>query len=417
MEQLIGKDVMILGEDRVYSLDCKKTQLNNNVLVVGASGTGKTRSVVSPNLMIGSGSYVISDPKGNLYKKYRAYLEKQGYEVKKLDFTNPLRSCNYNFFEYIKSTQDIVKVAHMLMADKRSINSSADPFWDKSGQLLLQAVMAYLYEACPKKDWTLANCMRLISLCEIDEYDSQSKNVLDTMFDTLEKSKSYSYAVKTYKKFRVAAGKTLKSILITVNSTLGLYDTPEIARMTSTDDIDIKSIGQKKTAVFVVVSDTDRSLDGLANLFFTQTMNVLCEYADRSCVENELPVPVRFIMDDFATSCKIDEFPRMISSIRSRGISVMLMIQSESQLTEGYGYDDKTIIANCDTYMYLGGNDIETAKSIAERLDIPVRKILCMPVGMNWIFRRGEEAQYGRNFDLSAIEAEKGNCRFCIAGR
>ena len=209
-----------------------------------------------------------------------------------------------------------------------------------------------------------------------------------------------SYAVNMYSKFRVAANRTLRSILITVNARLGLFDTPELNEMTATDDIDIASIGQKKTALFVVVSDTDRSLDGLVNIFFTQAMNELCRYADKSCEHNTLPVPVRFILDDFATNCKIEDFPRMIASIRSRGISTMLMIQAESQLTEGYGYDGRTIIGNCDSYVYMGGNDVETAKAVAERCDMPLKKILNMPVGTNWIFRRGQAPVNAKNIDL-----------------
>ena len=407
MDRYIGKSAMVLGKDRYYSLDCQKTQLNNNVLVVGASGTGKTRSIVSPNILMASGSYVISDPKGILYDKYKKYLQAQGYEVKKLDFTNPRKSCGYNFFNYIKNTQDIVKVSHMMVNSEEGVRSTADPFWDRAAQLLLQAAIAYLQEACSRRDRNLKNVLRLVSLCQIDENDSSSQTVLDAMFEELEKTNPNSYAAKTYKKFRIAAGRTLRSILITLNSTLGLMDTPEIEKMTEEDTIDIESIGKTKTAIFVVVSDTDRSLDRLVNIFFSQTMNVLCEYADKRCINNELPVPVRFILDDFATNCKIDDFPRMISSIRSRGISVMLMIQAESQLKKGYGDDDKTIISNCDTYIYLGGNDVETAKAVAERLDIPAKKVLNMPVGTNWIFRRGEEAYNGVNLQLETLNAEK----------
>lgn len=199
----------------------------------------------------------------------------------------------------------------------------------------------------------------------------------------------------------------MKSILISVNSRLGHFDTPELSKMMAYDDIDIASIGRKKTALFVVVSDTDRSLDKLANLFFTQTMNELCWIADKECENNSLPVPVRFILDDFATNCKISEFPRMIASIRSRGISTMLMIQAESQLTENYGYDGKTIIGNCDTYVYLGGNDVETAKAVAERCDVPVKKILNMPIGRNWVFRRGQAPVNGYIFDLDRFLIEK----------
>ena len=399
-------NTLILGEDQYYSLDCYKTKLNNNVLVVGTSGAGKTRSIVTPNLLQASGSYVVSDPKGNLYNKYKDYLTKRGYVVKKLDFTDPKNSVHYNIFNYIHNTMDIVKVAHMLIYSD-SGPRTLDPFWDESAQLLIQSVMSYLLEASTKNCHSLHNILRLVAAGEISEEDNDCKTTLDFIMDELHEKKEDSYAYNTYKKFRVAANKTLKGIMITVNARLGLYDTPEITEMTETDDIDIGSIGKQKTALFVVVSDTDRSLDGLANIFFTQTMNELCRVADKECVDQRLPVPVRFILDDFATNCKIDEFPRMIASIRSRGISTMLMIQAESQLTEYYRHDGNTVISNCDTYVYLGGNDVETAKAVAERCDVPLKKILNMPVGTNWIFRRGQAPINGQNFDLERLLREK----------
>lgn len=398
---------LILGQDQYYSCDCYKTQLNNNVLVVGTSGAGKTRSIVAPNLLQASGSYVLSDPKGNLYRKYKSYLEKQGYIVKKLDFTDPENSAHYNCFRYIRNSQDIVKIAHMLIYQRKG-GGHTDPFWDEASQLLVQAVMAYLREEWGVKEQNLHRLLQLISFCKIDEDSPERETRLDRLMDELNEKKGDSFAFSSYKKFRVASGKTLKSILISINARLGLFDTPELNEMTAYDDIDIASIGIRKSALFVVVSDTDRSLDGLVNLFFTQAMNELCRVADKECDDCCLPVPVRFILDDFATNCKIDEFPRMISSIRSWGISAMLMIQAESQLTESYGYDGKTIIGNCDTYVYLGGNDVETAKAVAERCDVPVKKILNMPVGTNWIFRRGQDPINARNFDLDKLLIVKG---------
>ena len=400
---MIGRNDMILAKDRYYSLNCYETRVNNNVLVVGTSGSGKTRSIVTPNILQATGSYVISDPKGNLYSKYRNYLRNRGYVVKKLDFTNPKRSAHYNFFNYIRSNMDIVKLAHMLIYQRKN-NSHADPFWDEAGQLLLQSLIAYLKEACNEEDRTLHSINRLLNAFQASGDAELAETPLDRMIMGYEKEHPDSYAIETYKKFRIAADKTLRSILITTNARVGLWDTPEITEMTSSDDIEIENIGRRKTAIFVVVSDTDRSMDGLVNIFLTQTMNELCRVADRECKNNCLPVPVRFILDDFATNCKIEEFPRMIASIRSRGISTMLMIQAESQLTENYGYDGKTIIGNCDTYVYLGGNDIETAKAVAERCDMPVKKILNMPVGTNWIFRRGQSPVNGINFDPDTFE-------------
>lgn len=393
-------NTLILGQDQYYSLDSYKTKLNNNVLVVGTSGSGKTRSIVTPNLLQGVGSYIVSDPKGNLYRKYKDILESMGYEVKKLDFTEPTHSAHYNFFRYIRCTQDIVKVAHMLIYKYKNEGGHMDPFWDQASQLLVQSVIAYLWEAWGDKEQNLHRVLQLIGLCQAYGDLSEETSTFDRMMEKHGEKNPDSYAVNMYSKFRVAANRTLRSILITVNARLGLFDTPELNEMTATDDIDIASIGQKKTALFIVVSDTDRSLDGLVNIFFTQAMNELCRYADKSCEHNTLPVPVRFILDDFATNCKIEDFPRMIASIRSRGISTMLMIQAESQLTEGYGYDGRTIIGNCDSYVYMGGNDVETAKAVAERCDMPLKKILNMPVGTNWIFRRGQAPVNAKNIDL-----------------
>lgn len=404
----MDKNIMILGQNQYYSLDCYKTQLNNNVLVVGTSGSGKTRSIVTPNLLQATGSYVVSDPKGTLYTKYKKRLEKEGYVVKKLDFTEPENSAHYNFFKYIRNTQDIVKISHMLIYQKKS-GGHMDPFWDEAAQLLIQAMIAYLREATPVKDHNLASIQRLVSMCQLEGDMDFGKTPLDEMIMSHGKKNPESYALSAYTKFRVAASKTLRSILITINARLGSYDTPELGMMMKKDDIDITSIGQRKTALFVVVSDTDRSLDGLVNIFFSQAMNELCRYADKECEDGRLPIPVRFILDDFATNCKIEEFPRMVASIRSRGISTMLLIQSEAQLKEGYGADDKTIIGNCDTYVYLGGNDVDTAKSVAERCDVPLRKILNMPVGTNWIFRRGQEPVNGKNFNLEEMLSRENN--------
>ncbi len=399
------KGNMILGENLSYSLNCYETRLNNNVMVVGAPGTGKTRSIVTPNLLQAEGSYVVSDPKGNLYDQYGPYLKQRGYHILKLDFTDPVRSAHYNFFHYIRSTQDIVKIAHMLIYQYKGVRTF-DPFWDEASQLLIQAMIAFLIERENMKEATLHNILKLLDNCEINENSPESRNTLDRIMDLHADDHKDSYAVSMYRKFRVAAGRTLKSILISVNSRLALFDTPEISEMTAYDDIDIASMGQRKTALFVVVSDTDRSMDSLANLFFTQTMNELCRFADKECEDCTLPVPVRFILDDFATNCTINDFPRMISSIRSRGISTMLMIQAESQLRECYGEDGRTIIGNCDTYVYLGGNDVETAKMVSARSNMPLCRILEMPIGTNWVFRRGSKPVNGKNFNLEAYLKE-----------
>lgn len=395
------KNSMILAKDQYYSLDSFQTRLNNNVLVVGTSGAGKTRSLVEPNLLQATGSYVVSDPKGNLHNKYKDYLESRGYRVVRLDFTDPAHSAGYNFFRYIRNTQDIVKIAHMFMFQDKALFGS-DPFWERSAQLLLQACIAYLLENCSRESQSFESIMKLVSSLEIDENDPNVRSALDYLMDDLAKENKDSYAVKTYKKFRCAAGRTLRSIMISLFAVLGAYDTPELCRLMQEDTVELTTIGDRKTALFVVVSDTDRSLDGLANVFFTQTMNELCHHADKDCPDNRLPLHTRFILDDFATNVCIGEFPRMIASIRSRNLSAMLMIQAESQLQEAYGHDGRTIIGNCDTYVYLGGNDVDTAKAVAERCDVPAKNILDMPVGRCWIFRRGQNPMQGEQFDLTA---------------
>lgn len=405
----MDRNTLILGQDQFYSLDTHKTQLNNNVLVVGTSGAGKTRSIVTPNLLQMSGSYIISDPKGNLYDKYKDLLRENGYRVKKLDFTNPMWSSHYNFFHYIRNTQDIVKIAHMLVYQRKQATTS-DPFWEESGRMLVEALIAYLYESKKIEDKyrNLSTILRLVDSGNTKGDLCDSTSSLDLLMQEHEELYPDSFAVEAYKRCRVSPDRTLRCIYATVSSKLSLLDSPQIREMTADDNIYLSSIGKKKTALFVVVSDTDRSMDPLANLFFTQAMNELCRVADVECRNQALPIPVRFILDDFATNCKIEEFPRMISSIRSRNISVMLMIQAESQLAASYGEDGATIIGNCDTYVYMGGNDLDTAQAVARRCDVPVRKILYMPVGTNWIFRRGQEPVNGKNLCLEEYLDERG---------
>lgn len=401
---MIPQNALILADNCYYSMDSFETQLNNNVLVVGSSGCGKTRSIVSPNILQANGSYIISDPKGTLYPKYRKYLEERGYEVQVLDFIHPQNSVRYNFFKYIRNTQDIIKIAHMLVYGmENGGGKKPDPFWDQAAELLLTSLIAFLQERGVEEDQNLSAIQTLIMACQVDEDNSSGKTTLDKIMEREYQDDEDSFAYRQYQKFRIAAGKTLKSIMITLNAHLGKYDFDELNQMMETDETDIATLGQKKKALFVIISDTDRSMDGLANLFYSQAMNELCRFADEECEGNRLPVDVQFILDDFATNCRIEGFPSMISNIRSRGISAMLMIQAESQLEYGYGANARTIVANCDTYVYLGGNDVDTAKKVAERCDLPYRKVLNMPIGTNWIFRRGQEPIHGKNVELDSF--------------
>lgn len=396
---------MILGKDEVYSMDCYTTKRNNNVMVVGASGAGKTRGIVCPNIMEAVGSYIVSDPKGTLYSKYKGYLEKKGYKVKKLDFTDPLNSVHYNFLSYIREPIDIVKAAHMLVSEEKC---NQDPFWDQSSDMLLSSVIAYCIETLRPDEMNFNTIQKLLQSARRNEYSSDSRTDLDKLMEYNHRSYPDCWSYKQFANVNCAPDRTFNSILISLTAKLRNYNTEEIAEMMRYDEVEIAKIGQEKTALFVVVSDTDRSMDNLANLFFTQAMNELCRFADKEREDYRLPIPVRFILDDFATNCRIDEFPRMISSIRSRNISTMLMIQAESQLLDSYGPDGRTILGNCDTYIYLGGSDIETARAVAERCDVPLKKILNMQVGKNIILRRGDAPVYGEVIDLDAYERDEG---------
>lgn len=403
--KMINNGDLILADGEYYSMDCHKTQLNNNVLVVGAAGSGKTRSIVSPNILQAVGSYIITDPKGLLYKKYGKYLREKGYKVRILDFVNPEKSDKYNPLMYIRSSYDVLKLAHLFI-DSSNLTGivGGDPFWEESSEILFSALVGYLWEHSRVADRTLDGVFKLIRCCNVSEYNSEAQTTLDRIFRDVENKNPKDFSLNQYKKFRVAAGRTLCSVLASLNSRLGRFDFPELHNMMATDEMRLGDIGREKTAVFVIISDRDRTMDGLANVFYGQAMDELCRVADEEYEDGCLPVPVRFILDDFATNCKITDFPRMISSIRSRGISTMLMLQAESQLEYCYGRDGHTIIANCDNYVYLGGNDIETANAIARRCDVPIGKVLYMPVGTNFIFRRGQRPVNGMNFPLEPFE-------------
>lgn len=388
-----AKSKFIAAKNCAYSLNDFSTKLNNNVLVVGGSGTGKTRTIVTPNLRQAVGSYIISDPKGNLYKKYKDYLINKGYKIWVADFTHPEKSMKYNPIEHLNSTQDILKLTNLIINDKKSQNSKVDPYWDRTAATYLAAIIGYMletkYEPCDFK-----SILRLVRLGVRTDDDDCESSELAKMFAEWNKDHPDSWACEQFKYANTAPYKTFACTSTSLFSKFCYFDTEELRTMMSADEFDFPLLGCEKTALFVIVSDSDRTMDTLANLFFAHAMQELCEFADNECKDQRLPVPVRFILDDFATNCRIDEFPRIISSIRSRAVSVMLMLQSEAQLEEGYGADSSTIISNCDTYIYLGGNDVYTASQIGKRCNKPLAKVLNMPVGNCWVFHRGSEPTY-----------------------
>ena len=390
---------MILPDGKYYSLDDMKTRLNNNVLVVGTTGSAKTRTVITPNLLECVGSYVVTDPKGNLYRKWGSYMEDHGYRVVRLSFIHPEKSVHYNPLQYVKNTQQIQQLSHALV--KSSGQYSNDPFWDDTSLMLINSLIAYVTEHYDDESGD-RNFHKILELLrKAGRVCSSSKNTfLSNKMSMHESTHPGSWAYKQFQNVNQAPEKTFNTIVTTSIAKFCSVDTEELADMMKDDQIDLRSIGQQKTVVFVEVSDSDRSMDMLINMFFTQTMNQLCTYADEECENNQLPVPVRFFMDDFATNCRIDNFENMISNIRSRKISVILILQSLSQLDKSYGPSAHTIIDDCDTLIYMGGNDPETAYSIAVRCNKTIQSVLHMPLCTSWIFRRGEKPFMCRNLEL-----------------
>lgn len=388
---------MILPDGKYYSLDDYKTRLNNNVLVVGTTGAAKTRTVITPNLLECVGSYVVTDPKGNLYRQWGEYMKHHGYRVVRLSFIHPEQSVHYNPLKYVKTTQQIQQLSNALVyADE---GRAQDPYWDNTSLMLINSLIAYIKETVPEKSMD-HNFHNILEMLRMAGRDDSRRTALSLLMDELYSKNHNSWAVKQFKNVNQAPEKTFNTIVSTSVAKFCSIDTEELAEMMKYDEIDLPSIGQKKTVVFVEVSDSDRSMDMLINMFFTQAMNQLCTYADEKCVNNQLPVPVRFFMDDFATNCKIENFENMISNIRSRKISVMLILQSLSQLEESYGRGAHTIADDCDTLIYMGGNDPETAHQIAIRCNKTTQTVLHMPLCSSWIFRRGEKPFICKNLEL-----------------
>lgn len=405
----------ILPNGELFSLDSIKTKRNNNISIMGASGAGKTRSFVIPNILSAVDSYIVADPKGNLYVKYRDYMESYGYEVIHIDLLHPETSDKYNPLRYVRNSDDACKLARMIVnLGYGDCSGNRDPFWEKAAELLMKALIGLIMEECGYVENSFEGISELLTKVKFsdeDEFDME-KSELNRIFVNHAArhsrfSRENSWAYDQYIKFRTTPQRTFGTILITLQTMLAPFASKGLRIMTADrNTIDLRSVGQKKTIVFLGISDTDRSKDLLANIFYSQAMNELCTFADEKCKDNRLPVPVRFILDDFGTNCRISGFENMISNIRSRGISATLILQSEAQLIHGYGDSSRTILDNCDTLIYMGGNDVGTARIISERGNQPLQKILNMPLCTNWIFRRGEQPKFSRTVDLSEYRIE-----------
>ncbi|MDK6679193.1 type IV secretory system conjugative DNA transfer family protein [Aerococcus sp. UMB8608] len=345
-----------------------KNNRNLNVLVIGGSGSGKTRFVVKPNLMQLNSSFVVTDPKGSLIRETGTMFKEAGYQIKFLDLINLSQSMCYNPLLYIKNESDILKFVDYLMANTQKADSkSSEPLWDNAEKLLYMAYLGLMLETCQSdSEFTMEMLLWLVNESQISDDEGQ-QNIVDEIFEEHEAKYPDSFAVAQYKKYKIAAGKTAKSIMISVSSRLAPFELPEVKRLMAKDEINIKEIGDKKTIFYLMVSDTSPTFNFIAGILYSQMFNILIEHADRQ--DNyRLKYPVQFVLDEFANTGKIPKFERLIATIRSRGISVMPVLQSLSQLKSTYKEATDTIVGNCDTTIFLGGKEEGTLKSISQML-------------------------------------------------
>ena len=356
---------LILTQNFRMGLDCYKHKRNLNVLVVGGSGAGKSRAYAVVNIMQCNCSMVVTDPKGELLRKTGGLLEREGYEVRVFDLINPETSFCYNPFAYVRDDKDVLKLINNLIRNTTPKGAqSSDPFWEKSETALLQALMLYLLHEAPPEEQNFSTLIEFINAMEVREDDEEFKNPVDLMFDALESEKPNHFAVRQYKKYKLAAGKTAKSILISCGARLAVFDIAELREVTSYDELELDTLGDRKTALFLIMSDTDDSFNFLISMCYTQLFNLLCEKAD-DVYGGRLPVHVRCLIDECANIGQIPKLEKLVATIRSREISACLVLQAQSQLKAIYKDNADTIIGNMDTSIFLGGKEPTTLKELA----------------------------------------------------
>ena len=341
---------------------------NKNVLVIGGSGSGKTRFFVKPNLMQMHSSYVVTDPKGTIVLECGKMLENHGYEIKILNTINFKKSMKYNPFAYLKSEKDILKMVQTIIANTKGEGEKAgEDFWVKAEKLYYTALIGYIYYEAPREEKNFKTLLDMIDASEVREDDESYMNPIDRLFEALEKKHPTHFAVKQYKKYKLAAGKTAKSILISCGARLAPFDIEELRELMSEDEMALDTIGDKKTALFVIISDTDDTFNFVVSIMYSQLFNLLCDKAD-DVYGGRLPVHVRFLLDEFANIGLIPKFEKLIATIRSREISASIILQSQSQLKAIYKDHADTIIGNCDSTLFLGGKEKTTLKELSETL-------------------------------------------------
>ena len=341
---------------------------NKNVLVIGGSGSGKTRFFIKPNLMQMHSSYVVTDPKGTVLIECGKLLQKGGYIIKTFNTINFKKSMKYNPFEYIRSEKDILKLVNTLIANtKGEGEKSSEDFWVKAERLYYCALIGYIWYEAPDEEKNIITLLDMINASEAKENDENYKSPVDLLFDRLEEKEPEHFAVKQYKKYKMAAGKTAKSILISCGARLAPFDIKELRDLMEYDELELDKIGDRKTALFVIISDTDDTFNFIVAMMYTQLFNLLCDKAD-DVYGGRLPVHVRFLLDEMANIGQIPKFEKLIATIRSREISASIILQAQSQLKAIYKDNADTIIGNCDTTLFLGGKEKTTLKEISETL-------------------------------------------------
>lgn len=341
---------------------------NKNVLVIGGSGSGKTRFYVKPNLMQMHSSYCVTDPKGTIVLECGKMLEDNGYEIKILNTINFKKSMKYNPFAYIRSEKDILKLVQTIIANTKGEGEKAgEDFWVKAEKLYYTALIGYIWYEAPREEKNFATLLDMIDASEVREDDETYMNPIDRLFEALEKKEPTHFAVKQYKKYKLAAGKTAKSILISCGARLAPFDIRELRELMSEDELELDTLGDRKTALFVIISDTDDTFNFVVSIMYSQLFNLLCDKAD-DAYGGRLPVHVRCLLDEFANIGLIPKFEKLIATIRSREISASIILQAQSQLKAIYKDNADTIVGNCDSTLFLGGKEKTTLKELSETL-------------------------------------------------
>ena len=344
-----------------------KNARNKNVLVVGGSGSGKTRFWLKPNLLQMHSSYVVTDPKGSIVVECGNALLKNGYKVRILNTINFKKSMHYNPFAYVHSEKDILKLVTTLMTNTKGEGSGGDPFWEKSERLLLTALIAYLHYEAPVEEQNFATLLEMLNTMQVLEDDEEYQNPVDLLFEELAKKKPNSFAGRQYKLYKLAAGKTAKSILISCGARLAPFDIQELRDLTMYDELELDKLGDRKTALFLIMSDTDSTFNFLISMIYTQLFNLLCDKAD-DVYGGKLPIHVRCLIDECANIGQIPQLEKLVATIRSREISACLVLQTRSQLKAIYKDNADTIVGNMDSQIFLGGSEPTTLKDLAEAL-------------------------------------------------